>query len=430
MKIISFSTIFACLILLSACTEPTTIGSELLADDQADLRFTDTITMFGTTVTEDSLIVYDPDNRFGRLQVGYFEDPLFGKVKAGFYIQVDIGLEAPILSNPKLDSIVLTMTYDSAGVYGPLQDLQELEVYRVTEAISNGEIYYSNQSFQTESTPIGTAQFVPAPNTEVDYIINGDTSAVPHVRITIDTLLGQELLNSSVYESDFIETLNGLFVTSASTEPTDAMLNFNMLNSTSRLNLFYTNDDTVSVVHQFLIVGLSTAMSTFEHDFEGSVVEPFINNKALGDSLLFVQAMSGTNVKLDFPYLKDLGNVLINKAEIEFTVASLPGGDEDNFPPNTILLLSEKDDEGKLKVIRDIEIGASAFDGTYTEGDFQDTYSMNISAQIQDIVDGTEESEIFIRAISKQEKANRVVLYGPNHSDFPIKLKITYTDLN
>lgn len=424
------SIVIALTVLVSACTKPTTIGSELLEDDQANLLFTDSFSMVASTVKEDSLVVYDPDVTFSNMQVGYFEDPIFGQVKAGFYFQVDVGLSTPALSNPTLDSIVLTMVYDSSGVYGTLEDMQELEVYRIVDDIDNGQVYYSNQVFQTESTPIGTAQFIPAPNTDVEFPRITDTLVAPHIRIVLDPALGQELLDSMIYENDFVETLNGLFVTTASTQPTDAMLNFDMVNTLSRVNLFYTNDDTLPQLHQFLITGISTRMSVFEHDFSGSTVEPFIDNTALGDSLLFVQSMSGTNVKLEFPYLQNLGNVLINKAELEFTVAEIVGSDLDTYPAVDRLLLSEQNEEGEFRVIRDIIIGPTAFGGQFTEGDFNNTYSMNVSAQIQDIVDGTENPEIFIRAFGKQENANRVVLYGPNHPDFSAKLKITYTDLN
>ena len=56
------------------------------------------------------------------------------------------------------------------------------------------------------------------------------------------------------------------------------------------------------------------------------------------------------------------------------------------------------------------------------------TYTMNISQHLQDIINGLESSdEIFISTISKAQSANRSIIFGTGHASYPPRLNVTYT---
>ncbi|MEM8906711.1 MAG: hypothetical protein AAGD05_02595, partial [Bacteroidota bacterium] len=77
------------LIFVSACTEPIPIGTDLVEQDQADIRFIDTFTIVAKTIAEDSVRIFDPNPQvqFDHYLCGNLNDPVFGSVTADLYIQ-------------------------------------------------------------------------------------------------------------------------------------------------------------------------------------------------------------------------------------------------------------------------------------------------------------------------------------------------------
>jgi len=56
------------------------------------------------------------------------------------------------------------------------------------------------------------------------------------------------------------------------------------------------------------------------------------------------------------------------------------------------------------------------------------TYTMNISEHLQDMINGVETSdEIFISTASKAQSANRSIIFGTGHPTYAPKLNVTYT---
>ena len=56
------------------------------------------------------------------------------------------------------------------------------------------------------------------------------------------------------------------------------------------------------------------------------------------------------------------------------------------------------------------------------------TYTMNVSEHLQDLVNGVETSdEIFITALEKAESANRSIIFGTGHPTYAPQLNVIYT---
>ena len=157
---------------------------------------------------------------------------------------------------------------------------------------------------------------------------------------------------------------------------------------------------------------------------------------------MFIQGMAGTNVKIEFPYLKNLGKVVINKAELELTVAA--DSKTETFPPINQLLLRTAQFSAILDVRYDSNFGEGATaarpkeqlttaGGTLREETVAGTkvkkYYFNLSSHLQQMLDGKQGSTIYITPHFKEEKASRVVLYGPKNSKYRAKLNLHYTKL-
>ena len=63
--------------------------------------------------------------------------------------------------------------------------------------------------------------------------------------------------------------------------------------------------------------------ANYSHDLTGTLIEPFIDNPDLGDSLLFLQGMEGLIAKLEIPHVEELSGVIVNKADVTISLANL-----------------------------------------------------------------------------------------------------------
>jgi len=208
---------------------------------------------------------------------------------------------------------------------------------------------------------------------------------------------------------------------------TGLYVNYTSFTGDSRLYLYNINEGAAKMVN-------------FIPDYSGSIVEPFIgeNKYAEGDSLIFVQGMSGLNAKLEIQDFSTLQNVIINKAEIEFTIANDLPEDQILFSSDPIqqLLLATKNADGELERIIDVEAAIaggliSIFGGQAKEdsGEGVFKYTMNITAYLQELVNGEHDTaEIYLYPAIRAERPQRVVLFGPGHSEHPAKIYVTYTE--
>jgi predicted small secreted protein len=442
------------MLLVSSCNEASPIGAELVEGDQANIKYTDSVSFNALTVKEDSVLVFDPNPsiEFNNFFVGDYDDPVFGNTKADLNAQLwPSSIPVFINTDAVLDSIVLILRYDSNDTYGDLvTDPYRLGVFRLTENIDLERNYYSNDEFQYDmANPLAkTGDFIPKYSSAdtvrvVDYTFStADTITLPaHLRIHLPEEFGNELLNldSSIYASTsaFLNHFNGIVVKGL--KRTKGILNFDLKSDISNMTLYF-HTDTIYQQYKFAFHSNAVKFSNFKHDYTGSIVDDFFNNKTKGDSLVFIQAMSGPNIQIEFPDPEKLGDIIVNKAELIFTYAEL---EEDNikiYPPleRTIIAI---DDEvtGAFGFINDVIVGSQSgtnwFGGVVEEkidngGEKIFTYTYNISSHFQRIIDGTAGNIIFIRAFPKQSKAERSILYGPKHSKYPVKFNLTYTVLN
>ncbi len=452
-----FAWLFLCalalmIILTPGCTDPTEIGGDLLSGDQAEVGFSDTLTLQATTILSDSVLTYFPANDFSDLfssyPIGELADPILGTSKAELYAQLTLTSFSPNFENFIVDSVVLVLPLDTTNAYGNLKEPFGLAVHRLTEDINPLQNYFSNRTFQSEMMPLATHSFTPTFDsvTIVNYTdFAADTLRVPpQLRIPLSTRLGGELLglDTAFYRSDsaFLSHFKGIHI--KPTTVNAGMLSLNLVSSErAGLFIYYNNGSgETTAQYQYAFNPFYARVINLEYDATEAPAERYIENKALGDSLVFVQGMTGLNTKLEIPFINDFKNVVINKAELEVRVAKLPGDDFNIYTPVSQIMLLHPDEDGNLRVIDDIQIlraqGEATLRAVYggvpigdANQDDPIVYRMNLTSHFQGIIDGRNSNTLHMSVFNRAQRAARVPLYGTKHPEYAIKLKIAFTRL-
>ena len=443
-----------------SCSDPSLIGSELLEEDQANLQFTSAVPIQAKSIAGTALQTYSP---FAALQLsrhlfGNFEDPLMGITEASIYTQIALGPQSPpnfVIRS--FDSIVLSIAYDTLGGYGDIGEEYGLEVYQLEEDMSNIADYSSDQTFLTGNTAIGALNFVPAFDQRViirEYttnMVDGDTvSADPHVRIHLQgEALEAILADTSIYSGNvaFQNAFKGIHIRPTAT--TNAgLLSFDFSNTISRISLYYKSGGELQEFQLDFNAGNARVLN-FNQNQEGSFIEPFLTNGS--DSLLFLQGMTGANTQINFPDLSGLENIIVNKAELELTVAGIAEDNTELYPLTSQLVASQLDNVDR-EILSDVRsalfannpIRPGIFGGVpvveMENGVAVTKYRINISSYFQQIIEetsingfnlssGVEQTSFYFQLPPKPSDPSRVIFYGPNHPVHPLKLNLTYTRL-
>jgi len=449
--------VISILINFFACTEPTLIGADLLEEDQANLNFRNDLPVDVKTTLGEPVPTF---NRFQTLQLDHFllgelEDEDFGTSTASIYTQLSKSSGRPE-SDIIVDSLILSIAYDTIGVYGDFSKPFEVEVFQVSEEIDPQSDYNSDQVFATEMMPIGSATIVPSFDTvRIINYSNGTANTTfeqAHIRIPLNLDFAELLAtDSTIYISDttFQNFLQGLYIKPVGASNGIVPVTFE--NDISRLTLYYTAKIR-GIKNEFRYPFLfgQGRVNHFEHEYEGAAAA---TNLDLDNAdLLYLQSMAGLNMEVSFPDLSSLTNIVINRAELEFTVAS----DVDStslFPIVEQLIVTSFDRAQNVRtgiidvgnsIVGSNPLNTSVFGGIpireEVNGQTLVKYKINVSAHFQGIVSGDEPNNMIITAgtdefafylpvTPKAERANQVVLYGPSHPEFAPKLNLTFTSL-
>ena len=443
-----FFSALLCLVCL-ACNDTSSLGTALVEEDRLGIGSTDTISMNFKTVPVNAIQTYDPDPLAEKTLlnslVGNFEDPVYGLFSSSLFFQLSYYLDAnPDFEDADLDSMVLLLQYDTISQYGPTNSTYSLGVYEVVETMEEDSAYFSNRRFEISPQKIGGVDnFLPQPLDSVIEITNTDTlELVPHLRIKLDETFSLNLfneiknrqLNETLLEESFVEeVLNGLHLRSEQSD--NGFLSFRMQGNVTGLKVFY-HQDTVPATYTF-VVDNRTARSVYYELEQPTGIE--FNSKEQADSIAFIQGMSGPNIEVEFPYLNELpADLIVNKAELELTVAIDQNDNAEVYPPPSFLVLRETDENGDLQNIVDLDIFtlngsivSSLLGGSLLEemenGVELYRYRLNFPTFIQQGIEGKGSNKFFIVPFAKGEFATRAKIYGPGHSTYPAKLTVTYS---
>ncbi len=437
------------LLLWLSCTKPTPFGSEQIDDGLSDnFRYTDTLTINCSLVREDSILSSDRSSTSAYLFCGQIDDPVFGRSRSDIFTLFRMSNLNPSFKGATVDSIVLFLNYDGAGIYGDTLQPQTIRVHRLAAdtSVRWDKDYYSNHSFPVAELLGEATNFLPTPN--IGSTLFDTTNKAPYVRIPLDNAFGQELLNIDsldlTLDTTFWKKLRGIRISAEPAASPGAMLAFDLNNSTfSRIRLYYklaTDTSSNSRTFDYSFVG-GNKMASFTHDYNAAPAGPYLNQPF--DQYMFVQGMSGLRLKVEIPYAHLLGNIAVNKAELELSQASDFPLDNSVLGPSSQLVFTEILGDTAVSLTSDVlySLGSTGTGGFNAFGGFPEMendngsmvnrYRLTLTRRFQAMVNNTsgdiKKQTIYVNVYPQSRSAMRAIFYSPSSPKFPAKLTLKYT---
>jgi hypothetical protein len=415
----------------SSCKNPNDIGLDVIpASDHLNTQHTDSLTVLATTFREDSL----RSDEVSLVLLGSTNDSHFGTSTASLYTQVLLSQTPSLGTNLTADSVVLAFGYN--GYYGDTVTANTFHVYRLSEDIYLDSSYYTSRYFNADSSNelAANTSYLIRPS---DLTIIGSDTQSLQLRIKMTQSFADTILsianNSSVNTSNdsWKSYFKGFYIKADPVSMTNAgsVIYLNPNSAYTRMTLYY-HSDTTAKTYDFTLSG-AARVNHQVHDYTGSSAGMQLATPSFNDTLNYLQAMSGLKVSLSFPYLKNLiatGKIIINKAELEITVADTTNNAQHPVP--TSLFLSAKDSAGDLIFVSDYLDQLISFGGSYSSTSL--TYKFNIGRHLQRILDGNIDDFGFSLNIpSGVVEANRVIIGSGKGTTNPAKMKLNlfYTKL-
>lgn len=423
------------------CSKPSKIGLSLVEQEKTDIVTTDSTSIWLTT--EEAT----PTETQARPQMvcGAYDDPFWGSSIASIYMNFRLNNTGATFPNAIFDSLVLTMAYESFGHYGELEATkpttspQSWDVVRLTEDIVEGTTYKSDVTFTTGD--VLKSGFIFNPN-DTALIPAGAGDPVAHLRIKLDDPLGITLgetflnpqgVNADLYNSnlDFKNIFKGLHVRPTPGYPNNSIVRFKSQDNLTKLTLYYTDMSSgtgVQRTFEFLRNEDAEVVSTFEHTHPTALTDNTVT-----DTVVYLQGLDGLHTKIEFPYVADYGDIIVNKAELVVHIADTGTAE---YPEPFQLVAKVKDINGNLVVIDDIATSLIRT-GTYllfggvreqVTGGNTFLYRMQLAEEMQAIINGTTfERAIYLTTPSALDPERTTLI---NHQGInKAKLYLTYTKL-
>jgi hypothetical protein len=358
-------------------------------------------------------------------QFGSFIDPLFGRTDGSFAAQFRLPYHPDYDRTASVDSLVLYMTYKM--VYGDTINTQTVKVYELQDDLIYDAKYLSSFNPKILASPlvIGTTSYIPKFRTD-----SAQTDTVAQtIRVRLNPSLGTRLLKidslEMVNNDSFLELFKGLYIESVPVNKRGALIGIS--SSSTTLGLYYHTNKKDSLSYGYKVTSNSAVVAGFKHDYTNSVFFPNMNQEVVQDSLVFIQPLGGTKVKVNVPSLskwKDSTNYLINRATLTFYVDTLVSHFYHYQIPSRVYL-KIIDNEGTEVFPKDAELSNSYYGGYYNY--LTGAYSFNIAQHLQQVIDGEiEDTSFYLVHNERNSSAKRVVLKSGSSSR-PMELLVEYT---
>lgn len=431
------------LALLFACQEdPSKLGLEFLQDsDIPDVKLTDTLTVEAYTIEPERLVTTGQYN----MPIGSYVDPIFGCVKAEILAQFAYSFYVDFGDDPVCDSMIIELF--CSGSYGNHDFTSKIDVYELTSDLVDSIDYYSDfdPSGIYDINKINVSDAVISDMNTVDN--NTDSTLI---QIYLNNTFGNKLIDPPVdddslfYTNDsiFKANIKGLYFSVDQVDEGGSIIYTLPSNQSSRIVLYYHNtEDTLEYSYYFY--GSYVRIGIFDFNSHSEANIPYLNNKDLQDTAIYLQSLGGTVADIKIPYIskliEDLGRVSINKAELIIPVLT-DSIEQSEYKIPDQLGLRIVNTEGEESYIHDDPLVlplVGYFGGTYD--DETEAYRFNIGNYIQSLINGEEYNDLRLFAGTLNEStrllsynitgANRVVLASGSNSNNKIRLNIFYTKI-
>lgn len=441
-------------IVLTACTEPITVGNDLLDGDRANVGQTTDIPFTTRVVRDDSLLVYDASEfgSVGGYNFGRLQDDIFGTWKHSVYLTPGIptstttGLRIPppfSFTERNVDSVVLILPIDTSfALYGPDRTfgvragivsslVERVDYYADVELARNLNDLNANDQFTATTTPRLLYDTV---------YTSGDTVSAAHIRIRFDETFLTELnsRDETTFQND---TMLATLLAGVYLEPlagNDGMVGLssplNDPSSTSGFYFFY-QDTSAEMTPRIYRMPLSLWLPQYQKSFAGSLTEELLADGDDPDQLA-VAGQQGVMIEITLTDLDALSDKVINQAEIRFYEEIIEGYSYDLYPEPEFLGLYYRNESGSLVSIRDRQLlnqsaGVEDFLGgdALRDDDNNLFYRNRFSVHLQEMIEGIVPNKIYLRVVPTDRDPSRVILRGAESAELPASIKITFTEI-
>lgn len=433
-----------------SCNEIDSFGSDLLDGDWIYAKGEAIHEFTIGPAPEDSLLTFYQFTSMGAsgfvnisFPLGKMEDPLFGTSSAALGTQLRFvpTQNLDFLKRP-IDSVVLSLRYDTSLFYGFYREPMRIGVYGLTEPYKTESKYYSNHPLNYNTAlPFGNLEHYTASFDSIE--IQEDTltkKLAAQLRIRLDTALFMGMLRSFpdtvYYVSDsFTKSFNGLAVVC---EEGKGYLSVLPEHGDSEIRVYYKDSTGRQTSAEFFMSSLAVKTPFFQRNHGNSLANQCFTNNISGDSLLVIQGMGSRGVQLKMPYQDQWNGKFLNHAVLHLTVADLPGLDLSNFPLPDLLEIFDVS-SGTRVGIDDVALAAGsltsykrAFGGYPIEetinGKTYFHYKMNITRHFQKSQKLQNGLNLVIAPFANLESPARLVLLGRNQGEMSARIELTFSE--
>ena len=412
-----------------------TVGSDYLALSNKVILI-DTVTVNMSTINFDSLAT----SSRGRILIGNYDDPIFGKVKSDSYFQLStsnyalssVGSDTESV-NYVFDSISMILKYDKY-YYGDTTRVQTFNIYRLTQKVKpnkDDNNFYNNSTLTYSPESLGTISYKPRPK-EKDSI---------NIQMSKEfgEALFQKIKKREVTDFDsFTEYLKG-FVLVPENSSSSNVIGFSA--SESKVRLYYSKyqtDNETPYIIDFSILDASKQFNSISLDKTGTILQNLpVSTGTLSSILLnnqgFIQSGTGVACRVDFPNIKQFKNISANGAIVDAELILKPINNtySEKYPLADSLTVYVGDNLNRISGTLLNAAGSSVYGKLSKSTDeFNENvaYSISVGAFLQKemLKQSDSRSSLILTLPGIAQSVNRIVLGDQKHVNNKIQLKIYY----
>jgi len=280
--------------------------------------------------------------------LGDYNDPVFGQVSAGFFVQVRLAANNPNfgdLSEIDIDSVVLSMEFRDQ--YGSGNSPQDFAVYRLAENLSPDSLYKNNSFTATNTGSLiedGYSSFIP--NNKTPFVQGTDTLP-PQLRLRLKNAVGEDIINSSTQggmlnNSTFLEYFKGLYVCTENANVavnSGAVYGLDLLDSDSKLIIYYKQGEALKTF-DLVINTNSTRYNRVLYNYSGTRLDQLLQNPTNGNKEFYAQS-GNVRAVVQFPTIQNLNNkTVIHRATLYLPYQYFNG--DDRYPSPFIAVFNKR----------------------------------------------------------------------------------------
>ncbi|RVU01488.1 DUF4270 family protein [Mucilaginibacter limnophilus] len=440
-------TLLISLFILNSCKNPDGIGLDVDERNQQSGTLMADSNVVLNTLREDSVIV----SNLTRTPLGLFNDPELGVTESSIATDINLpGLAKYEIPDGTItvDSAIMSLKYGTNGFYGDSSNsVFKVNIHQLLEKpIGGNYVYYNSKTWNyNTNTVIGSKTFIARSHDtlKVTAIVTGKpdtiTRVLPQVRVPLNTDFIKNLLFTSELRTAsndvFQNYAKGFFITLDKNSTTGAGGVLGVTPDT--LHVYIRVNDDGDIDTTIVNIPITKRIAQITHSYTEEI-KALIADQNTPNTRAYIQGMGGLRVKVNFPDLNKLKNVIINRAELVITPVSA-----NQFSPLPRLMLYKYDLAKQRTYIEDAvdaRTGFSGLFGGFYNAPIKNEYRFLVTTYIQNLVTGkTKDYGTYIGAANEALTTSldyspiaypieRTILAGKN-SPFRVKLNIIYTDI-